>query len=39
MKLSSKLAIAFFEVDIENTSARPIIARVEGEHFEVWLKT
>ena len=36
MKVVVKVGDRVFEVDIENTSARPIIAMVEGEHFEVW---
>ena len=36
MKVVVKVGDRVFEVDIENTSARPIIAMVEGERFEVW---
>ena len=31
-----KVGERVFEVDIENSSARPIVAMVEGERFEVW---
>jgi glutaconyl-CoA/methylmalonyl-CoA decarboxylase subunit gamma len=31
-----KIGERVFEVDIENSSARPIVAMVEGERFEVW---
>lgn len=36
MKVVVKIGDRVFEVDIENTSARPIVAMVEGERFEVW---
>lgn len=36
MKVVVKVGDRVFEVDIENTSARPIVATVEGERFEVW---
>ncbi len=36
MKVVVKVGDRVFEVDIENTSARPIVAMVEGERFEVW---
>ena len=36
MKVVVKVGDRVFEVDIENSSARPIIASVEGERFEVW---
>jgi len=31
-----KIGGRVFEVDIENSSTRPIVAMVEGERFEVW---
>ena len=36
MKVVVKVGDRVFEVDIENTSSRPIVAMVEGERFEVW---
>jgi biotin carboxyl carrier protein len=36
MKVHVKIGVHIFEVEIENTNTRPIIARVEGEEFEVW---
>jgi biotin carboxyl carrier protein len=36
MKVVVKIGDRVFEVDIENTSTRPIVATVEGERFEVW---
>jgi biotin carboxyl carrier protein len=36
MKVVVKVGERVFEVDIENSSARPIVAMVEGERFEVW---
>jgi biotin carboxyl carrier protein len=36
MKVVVKVGDRVFEVDIENTSTRPIVATVEGERFEVW---
>jgi glutaconyl-CoA/methylmalonyl-CoA decarboxylase subunit gamma len=36
MNVVVKVGDRVFEVTIENTSARPIIAMVEGERFEVW---
>lgn len=36
MKVVVKVGDRVFEVDIENTSTRPIVAMVEGERFEVW---
>ena len=31
-----KVGDRVFEVEVENTSTRPIVATVEGERFEVW---
>ena len=31
-----KIGDQVYEVDIENTSTRPVMATVEGERFEVW---
>jgi biotin carboxyl carrier protein len=36
MKVVVKVGDRVFEVNIENTSTRPIVATVEGERFEVW---
>jgi glutaconyl-CoA/methylmalonyl-CoA decarboxylase subunit gamma len=36
MKVVVKVGDRVFEVEIENISARPIVASVEGEKFEVW---
>jgi glutaconyl-CoA/methylmalonyl-CoA decarboxylase subunit gamma len=36
MKVHVKIGDRIFDVDIESINTRPIIARVEGEEFEVW---
>jgi biotin carboxyl carrier protein len=36
MKVVVKVGDRVFEVEIDNISARPIVATVEGEKFEVW---
>ncbi|RPI93701.1 MAG: acetyl-CoA carboxylase biotin carboxyl carrier protein subunit, partial [Chloroflexi bacterium] len=36
MKLTVKIQDRSFEVEIEDLSARPIVATVEGERFEIW---
>jgi glutaconyl-CoA/methylmalonyl-CoA decarboxylase subunit gamma len=36
MKMRVKVANEVFDVEVENLSARPIIAHIEGETFEVW---
>jgi glutaconyl-CoA/methylmalonyl-CoA decarboxylase subunit gamma len=36
MKVVVKVGERVIEVDIENSSSRPIVAMVEGERFEVW---
>jgi biotin carboxyl carrier protein len=36
MKVHVKIGDRVFDVDIESINTRPIIARVEGEEFEVW---
>ena len=36
MKIQVKIDEQVFEVEIEDVHARPVIAVVDGEHFEVW---
>ncbi len=36
MKLRVKIDDTFYEVEIENVTTRPVIARVDGETFEVY---
>jgi propionyl-CoA carboxylase alpha chain len=36
MKYRVKIEEQWFEVEIENPRARPVVAQVEGETFEVW---
>ena len=36
MKIQVKIEEQVFEVEIEDLHARPVIAVVDGEHFEVW---
>ena len=36
MKYRVKIEDQWFEVEIENPRARPVVAQVEGETFEVW---
>lgn len=36
MKVHVKIGDRIFDVDIESINTRPIIARVEGDEFEVW---
>jgi biotin carboxyl carrier protein len=36
MKYRVKIDDQWFEVEIENPRARPVVAQVEGETFEVW---
>jgi len=36
MKIQVKIDEQVFEVEIEDVNTRPVIAVVDGEHFEVW---
>ena len=36
MKLRVKIDETFYEVEVENINTRPVIARVDGEIFEVY---
>jgi len=36
MKMRVKIENEVYEVEVEDLNARPVIARIEGETFEVW---